>query len=70
MPIPLLFMGIGAITAIAGVGNTIKAGIDQSDANDINEEANDIIEDRKKLINTVKTVEKRLILWENAKSAC
>lgn len=50
MPIPLLFMGIGAITAIAGVGNTIKAGIDQSDANDINEEANDIIEEASKKI--------------------
>ena len=44
MPIPLLFIGLGAATAAAGVGKTVKAGIDNSRAKEINENANERIE--------------------------
>ncbi len=43
MPIPLLFIGIGAATGALGVGKSIKAGIDQKEANKTNEKAEDII---------------------------
>ena len=43
MPIPLLFIGIGAVTGAVGVGKSIKAGIDQKNANETNELADDII---------------------------
>jgi hypothetical protein len=43
MPIPFLFIGIGA--AALGVGKSIKAGIDQKDANDTNERARNIIKE-------------------------
>lgn len=43
MPIPLLFIGIGAGLGALGVGKGIKAGIDTSEANQVNENANDII---------------------------
>ena len=33
MPIPFLFIGIGAGAAALGIGKTVKAGIDQKDAN-------------------------------------
>lgn len=36
MPIPLLFIGIAAITSTTGLGNTIKAGMDQRRAKAIN----------------------------------
>lgn len=44
MPLPLLFIGLGAATAAAGVGKTVKAGVDNSRARAINENANDQIE--------------------------
>lgn len=44
MPIPLLFIGLGAATAIVGTGKTIKAGFDQKDARETNELAQDIID--------------------------
>lgn len=44
MPIPLLFIGIAAATGAVGVGKSIKAGIDQKDANDTNERADSIIQ--------------------------
>ncbi|MCM1086610.1 MAG: hypothetical protein NC419_00520 [Muribaculaceae bacterium] len=48
MPIPFLFMGIGAVTAAAGVGKTIKASQDNSQAKRINERANEKVEDAAK----------------------
>lgn len=36
MPIPLLFIGIAALTSATGLGNTIKAGMDQRRAKAIN----------------------------------
>lgn len=44
MPLPLLFIGLGAATAAAGVGKTVKAGMDNSKAKTINENANKRIE--------------------------
>jgi arsenate reductase-like glutaredoxin family protein len=44
MPIPLLFIGAAVVSGAFGVGKSIKAGIDQKDANDTNEQANAIIE--------------------------
>lgn len=48
MPIPFLFIGAAAATGVFGVGKTIKAGIDNSNAKDINRSANDRIETAKK----------------------
>ena len=42
MPIPLLFIGIGASSAAVGVAKSVKAGVDQIDANKTNERANRI----------------------------
>lgn len=44
MPLPLLFIGIAAVSGVTGVGTTVKAGVDQSHAKKINEESNDRIE--------------------------
>ena len=43
MPLPLLFIGIAAATGSVGVGKTIKAGIDSSNASKINKSANQIV---------------------------
>lgn len=51
MPIPLGFIGIAAATGAFGVGKTIKAGKDQKDAHDTNENADRIIENATKEIN-------------------
>lgn len=50
MPIPLLFIGIGAAAGAFGVGKSVKAGIDQKEANRTNERADDIIKDASKKI--------------------
>ncbi len=50
MPIPLLFIGIAAATGAVGVGKSVKAGVDQIDANETNERANSIVEDAKEKI--------------------
>lgn len=42
MPIPFLFIGIEAGAAALGVGKTVKAGIDQKDANETNSQAQSI----------------------------
>ena len=44
MPIPLIFIGIAAVTGATGIGKTIKAGVDQSKAKQINTDANDRID--------------------------
>lgn len=36
MPLPLIFIGIAAITGAAGVGSTVKAGVDHNRAKNIN----------------------------------
>lgn len=50
MPIPLLFIAIGGGTAALGLGKSIKAGVDQKQANEINGYANDIVEEAKEKI--------------------
>ena len=44
MPLPLLFIGIAAATGGLGVGKTIKAGVDVTNAKKINRNANEIVE--------------------------
>ncbi|MEG1550799.1 MAG: hypothetical protein RR355_00850 [Oscillospiraceae bacterium] len=48
MPIPFLFIGIGAVAAAIGVGKTVIAGVDQKDANETNKCASSIVESAKK----------------------
>ena len=43
MPIPFLFFGIGAAAGVYGLGKTIKAGVDQKEANQTNERAENIV---------------------------
>lgn len=47
MPIPWLFIGAGAVAATAGIGKTVKAGIDNHNAKELNEAANNRIESAK-----------------------
>ena len=42
MPIPLLFIGVAALTGAFGVGKSVKAGIDMADANSTNKSADEI----------------------------
>lgn len=44
MALPLLFIGIAAVTGTAGAGATVKAGFDQAKAKGLNNEANRKIE--------------------------
>lgn len=44
MPVPLLFIGAAAVTGVVGGGKTIKAGIDQNKAKNINAQANEIVD--------------------------
>ena len=44
MPLPLLFIGIAAVLGGTGIGKTIKAGIDYSNAKNINKSANEIVD--------------------------
>ena len=43
MPVPFLFIGVGALTAAAGAGTTAKAVKDNSKAKRINDKANEKI---------------------------
>jgi hypothetical protein len=43
MPIPLLFIGVGAATGLFGVGKSVKAGLDQSEAKEKNDQADAIV---------------------------
>lgn len=47
MPLPLVFIAIGAGTAALGIGKGVKAGIDMKDASDTNKSANRIVDDAK-----------------------
>lgn len=51
MPIPFLLIGIGAGAAALGLGKTVKAGVDQKEAKETNERAQDIIESTTKKVN-------------------
>ena len=52
MPIPLLFIGIGAAAGVYGVGKSIKAGADQKEANQTNERAENIVRSATQKIET------------------
>lgn len=56
MPLPLLFIGLGAAGAALGIGKGIKAGVDTKDANDTNRLANNIVNTS---IERLKTAQKR-----------
>lgn len=56
MPLPLLFIGLGAAGAALGIGKGIKAGVDAKDANDTNQLANNIVNNS---IDRLKTAQKR-----------
>ena len=51
MPLPFLFIGVAAATGAVGAGKTMKAGIDAHAANQINESANQIVEESTEMIN-------------------
>lgn len=45
MPLPLLFIGIAAVTGATGIGKTVKAGVDQSRAKALNENSTERVEE-------------------------
>lgn len=47
MPLPLLFIGIAAATGLAGAGKTVKAVVDNTNANKINTAANEGVDNAK-----------------------
>ena len=51
MPVPILFIGVAAVTGSFGVGKSIKAGIDASDAAKINKSANEIVQGATEWVN-------------------
>ena len=57
MPLPLVFIGAAALTGAFGVGNVIKAGIDQYDADETNRLAK-------------RTYRKSTEVYETSRSAC
>ena len=48
MPLPLLFVGIAAATGLAGAGKTVKAVVDNTNANKINTAANEGVDNARK----------------------
>lgn len=52
MPIPLFFITIGAVAGVFGAGKSIKAGVDQKEANSTNERADYIVQEASKKIET------------------
>ena len=51
MPLPLLFIGIAAVTGVSGIGKTIKAGVDANEAKKLNEGANQAVQEATDMIN-------------------
>ena len=48
MPLPLLFIGIAAATGLAGAGKSVKAVVDNTNANKINTAANEGVDNARK----------------------
>ncbi len=51
MPLPLVFIGIAAVTGAVGAGKAVKGGIDAHAANQINKSANQIVSEATDRIN-------------------
>ena len=51
MPIPFIFIALGAGTAAWGLGTTVKAAVDQKEAGDVNASADRIVKAATKKIN-------------------
>ena len=51
MPLPLLFIGVAATTGSVGLGKSVKAGIDASNAQKINKDANELVQESTDLLN-------------------
>lgn len=51
MPIPLLFIGVAAVTGAVGAGTSIKAGVDAHTANDINKSSNEMVQEATDALN-------------------
>lgn len=54
MPIPFLLIGIGAGAAALGIGKSVKAAVDLSDAKTTNKSAQEIVDMKTQLMNTVR----------------
>lgn len=54
MPLPLLFIGAAAATGLFGAGKAIKAASDNSKANAINKQAEELVETSKQTLETAK----------------
>ena len=65
MPLPLLFIGIAAVTGALGIGKSVKAAVDTNSANKTNKKANEIVDQAKNvsisLGNKVEVVLKHLV---------
>lgn len=55
MPLPLLFIGIAAVTGLTGAGKTVKAVVDNTNANKINTEANEEVDKSRTRLETQRT---------------
>ncbi len=55
MALPLLFIGIAAATGGLGIGKSVKAGVDASQAKKINKSANELVEESTELLNKQRT---------------
>lgn len=51
MPLPLLFIGIAAASGMFGIGGTVKAGLDTKNANRINKNANELVQESTNYLN-------------------
>lgn len=54
MPLPLLFIGIAAVTGALGIGKSVKAAVDTNTANKTNQKANEIVDQAKNRINVAR----------------
>lgn len=52
MPLPFLFIGFAAATGGLGIGKSIKAGVDASNAKKINKNANELVQEATDMLNT------------------
>lgn len=51
MPLPLIFIGVAAATGGLGIGKTVKAGVDEKNAKQLNKTANELIDSSTEILN-------------------